>query len=137
MLMNPTLAEITTARDAGDLGKTSAARKAVIVDGTADLLGVFETVLSAGRYDVAFVESSERAYSRIKHVQPNLVVLCLRLEDLSGFQVLTMLKLDEETRGIPILTYTSASEDEDPQVRPDEEPSESETTFARPVLTMN
>jgi CheY-like chemotaxis protein len=36
-----------------------------------------------------------------------LVILCLRLDDPSGFQVLSMLKMDEDTKAIPVLTYTS------------------------------
>jgi PleD family two-component response regulator len=83
------------------------AQKVVIVNGGPEMLETLETVLDAGRYDVVFVESSEHAYSQIKRVQPNLVVLCVRVDDADGFQVLSMLKLDEETRGIPVLTYTS------------------------------
>ena len=44
---------------------------------------------------------------------PNLVILCTRIERLDGFQILTMLKLDPETRDIPVLTYTTESEGQD------------------------
>ena len=79
---------------------------------------MLETVLDAGHYDVVFVESNAHAYSQIKRVQPNLVILCVRIDDMDGFQVLSMLKLDEETREIPVLTYTNeyeaqSAEDED------------------------
>ena len=63
-----------------------------------EMLELLETVLDAGHYDVVFVESSQHAYSQIKRVQPNLVILCVRIDDGDGFQVLSMLKLDEETR---------------------------------------
>ena len=82
------------------------AQKVVIVNGSPEMLDMLETVLDAGQYDVVFVESSEHAYSQIKRVQPNLVILCVRIDDGDGFQVLSMLKLDDETRGIPVLTYT-------------------------------
>ena len=85
------------------------AQKVVIVNGSPEMLEMLETVLDAGHYDVVFVESSEHAYSQIKRVQPNLVILCVRIDDGDGFQVLSMLKLDEETRGIPVLTYTCES----------------------------
>ena len=85
---------------------TSAAQKVVIVNGSSEMLDLLESVLDAGHYDVVFVESSQHAYSQIKRVQPNLVVLCVRIDDADGFQVLSMLKLDEETREIPVLTYT-------------------------------
>jgi PleD family two-component response regulator len=89
------------------------AQKVVIVNGSPEMLDMLETVLEAGRYDIVFVESSEHAYSQIKRVQPNLVILCVRIEDADGFQVLSMLKLDEETRNIPVLTYTSEQSDDD------------------------
>jgi PleD family two-component response regulator len=85
-------------------------QKVVIVNGSTDMLTLLETVLDAGHYDVVFVESSEHAYSHIKRVQPNLVILCMRIEDRNGFQVLSMLKLDDETRRIPVLTYTTEYE---------------------------
>jgi PleD family two-component response regulator len=95
-------------------------------------------VLDAGRYDMVFVESSDRAYSQIKKVLPNLVILCARIEDLDGFQLLTMLKLDDETRAIPVLTYTTEYEGQDfdaaiSQIAEEEE----ELLPSRPALRMN
>ena len=88
-------------------------QKVVVVNGNTEVLGMLETVLDAGRYDMVFVESSDRAYSQIKKVVPNLVILCTRIEQLEGFQLLTMLKLDDETKDIPILTYTTEYEGQD------------------------
>jgi PleD family two-component response regulator len=87
-------------------------QKVVIVNGSAEILELLETVLDAGHYDVVFVESSQHAYSQIKRVQPNLVILCVRIDDADGFQVLSMLKLDAGTRDIPVLTYTTEEVEE-------------------------
>jgi PleD family two-component response regulator len=88
-------------------------QKVVVVNGSTEVLGMLESVLDAGRYDMVFVESSEHAYSQIKKVLPNLVILCARIENLEGFQLLTMLKLDAETREIPVLTYTTEYDGQD------------------------
>ena len=88
-------------------------QKVVVVNGNTEVLGLLETVLDAGRYDMVFVESSDHAYSQIRRVLPNLVILCARIERLEGFQLLTMLKLDPETRTIPVLTYTTECEGQD------------------------
>lgn len=88
-------------------------QKVVVVNGNTEVLGMLESVLDAGRYDMVFVESGEHAYSQIKKVLPNLVILCSRIEQLEGFQLLTMLKLDPETRPIPVLTYTTEYEGQD------------------------
>jgi len=88
-------------------------QKVVVVDGNAEVLGMLESVLDAGRYDMVFVESSDHAYSQIRKVLPNLVIVCARIEQLESFQLLTMLKLDSETRDIPVLTYTTEYEGQD------------------------
>jgi PleD family two-component response regulator len=117
---------------------TTQVQKVVVVNGNTEVLGMLETVLDAGRYDMVFVESNDRAYSQIKKVLPNLVILCARIEDLSGFQLLTMLKLDDDTKNIPVLTYTTEYEGQDfdaaiSQIAEDEE----ELLPARPALRMN
>ena len=114
-------------------------QKVVVVNGNAEVLGMLETVLDAGRYDMVFVESPDHAYSNIRNVQPNLVILCTRVEDLDGFQLLTMLKLDSVTRDIPVLTYTTESEEGDfdaaiSQMADDDEQS---MLPARPAPQMN
>jgi two-component system phosphate regulon response regulator PhoB len=115
---------------------TTSAQKVVIVNGSSQILELLETVLDAGRYDVVFVESSQHAYSQIKRVQPNLVILCVHVDEPAGFQVLSMLKLDAETRDIPVLTYTTeyeaAEEDEEPA-----ETTETEMFTAKPAVWMN
>jgi CheY-like chemotaxis protein len=113
-----------------------AVQKVVIVNGSPAILELLETVLDAGRYDIVFVESSAHAYSQIKRVQPNLVILCVRIDDMETFQVLSMLKLDQETAQIPILTYTADVEGQETEEEADE-PSEAEIFASTQVLRMN
>ncbi len=121
---------------ASDIAPGATAQKVVIVNGSSEILVLLEMALDAGRYDVVFVESNEHAYSQIKRVQPNLVILCVRIEDMDGFQVLSMLKLDDETRGIPVLTYSNEHEGQnaDGDVA---DFSDAEMFTPRPALRMN
>jgi CheY-like chemotaxis protein len=114
-------------------------QKVVVVNGNTEVLGMLEAVLDAGRYDMVFVESGEHAYSHIKQVLPNLVILCTRIEELNGFQLLTMLKLDPETRDIPVLTYTTEYEGQDFEAAVSQLADEEESVFrtSRPALRMN
>jgi PleD family two-component response regulator len=132
---------IGTSGTSGQTGRdgvstAAVAQKVVIVNGSPEILELLETVLDAGNYDVVFVESNSHAYSQIKRVQPNLVILCVRIDDLNGFQVLSMLKLDAETREIPVLTYTTEYEGQQTEEE-STEISESEMFSARPVPRMN
>lgn len=115
---------------------TIVAQKVVIVNGSPEILDLLDTVLDAGHYDIVFVESSAHAYSQIKRVQPNLVILCVRIDDADGFQVLSMLKLDDETRAIPVLTYTT---EYDGQESSEElpEPSDAEIFTPKTAVLMN
>ena len=131
MLTNPIAAERCTETK-------GTAQKVVIVNGSTEILELLESVLEAGHYDIVFVESSAHAYSQIKRVKPHLVILCVRIEDLEGFHVLSMLKLDEDTRAIPVLTYTTEYEGQDAEEEPaDEEPSGTEILVAKPAMRMN
>jgi PleD family two-component response regulator len=135
MTSNATIVD-TFQLGSSDAVAAGAAQKVVIVNGSSEMLGVLETALDAGHYDVVFVESSEHAYSQIKRVQPNLVILCVQIDDVDGFQVLSMLKLDEDTRAIPVLTYTTEYDgqemDEDVP-----EPAETEIFAPKPAVWMN
>ncbi len=82
-------------------------QRVVVVNSSPEILTLAERVLDHGHYDVIVVESMAHAYTKIRRVQPNLVILCLELGDGQGFQLLTMLRLDPSTRGIPLLTYTA------------------------------
>lgn len=99
----------------------SGAQRALIVNGNRDVLQVLEPVLDAGRYDIVFVESSEHAYSQVRRVQPDLVILCLAFDDAEGLSVLSMLKLDASTRDIPVITYTMPPtvDDDEPEANDD------------------
>jgi PleD family two-component response regulator len=114
-----------------------ATQKVAIVNGSAEMLTLLEAVLEAGHYNVVFVESSEHAYSHIKRVQPNLVVLCMSLDDPEGFQVLSMLKLDAETREIPVLTYTTEYEGQETELEAPETSDVEMFATSTPALPMN
>ena len=131
---------LTTAATNADPFRSPAAaplaQKVVIVNGNAAILGLLETVLNAGHYDVVFVEPSAHAYSQIKRVLPDLVILCVSIDDLDGIQVLSMLKLDADTRDIPVLTYATNNEGDEP----DEEiaePADTEMFAPKPAVWMN
>lgn len=99
-------------------------QKVVVVNSSSEILGLAERALAAGNYDVVFVEAVASAYSQVRRIQPNLVILCLRIGDLDAFQLLSMLKLDPDTRAIPVLTYTADETDPLPTVEAEDDASE-------------
>src|SRR5262245_10572460 len=120
---NPAVAAVTT-------------QKVVIINGSPEILELLETVLDAGHYDIVFVESSAQAYSQIKRVKPDLVILCVNMSDGDGVQVLSMLKLDPDTRSVPIVTYPTerSAESTEAEVA---EPTEAEIFASKTAMWMN
>lgn len=113
-------------------------QKVVVVNGSTEVLGMLESVLEAGHYDMVFVESGDHAYSQVRKVLPDLVILCTHIEELHGLQLLTMLKIDPDTRHIPVVTCATEHQPADfddviAQLGDDEE----DTFPSRPALRMN
>jgi PleD family two-component response regulator len=135
MMTNTTSSTLASEQQATTNGLP--AQKVVVINGGTDLMTLLETVLEAGHYDIVFVESTERAYSHIKRVQPQLVILCTRLNEPDGFQVLSMLKLDEETRRIPVLTYATEFDGHEPDEDTADTSDANSFPVAKVALPMN
>ena len=109
-------------------------QKVVVVSPPGEMDAVLETILDAGRYDVVFVESTGCAYSEIRRVAPDLVVVCLDFDDEDGFRVLSMLRLDEATRRIPVVTCVA---DGVGAVRSGDEEDVGEDAVTRPAVAVS
>ena len=109
----------------------STSQQVVVVSKQTQLNGLLDAVLDAGQYDVVFVESTEHAYSHIKRLTPHLIIVCLDIDDLDGFQVLSMLKLDDDTKAIPVVTCTTTQDDE---VARDESLDPPDDVFCQPAV---
>ena len=68
-----------------------------------------DSAMDAADCDIVLIEALEHAYTRIKHVRPDRVILCVSIDDPLGCQVLSMLALDPDTAPIPVVTYAATS----------------------------
>ena len=118
-------------------GARRAAQKVVVVNGSSELLERLELLLDAGHYDIVFAANLDHAYSEIKRTRPDLVILCLALEDPVGFQVLSMLKLDADTASIPLLTCTTDDRFGRPDAEPEDDEPESELPASPLAVRLN
>lgn len=67
-----------------------------------DGVEAFEYLFGTGRYE-----------GRDTKVQPQLILLDLKLPKIDGLQVLTRLRDDDRTKRLPVVIFTSSSEQED------------------------
>ncbi len=68
-----------------------------------------DSAMDAADCDVVLIEGLAHAYTRIKHVRPDVVILCVAIDDPLGCQALSMLALDPDTASIPVMTYAATS----------------------------
>ncbi len=62
-----------------------------------------DLLVDASNFDVIVMESIAGAYSRIKQVTPDFVVVLMTIDDVAGCQLLSMLKIDRDLSGIPLV----------------------------------
>ena len=70
-------------------------------------------MVATSDYDIIFVESIGHSYSRIKEVVPDLVIISSEVDDVATCQLLSMLRVDRRSSGIPVLTCSTFSEQSD------------------------
>jgi CheY-like chemotaxis protein len=74
---------------------------------------VLDTVLKSSDYDILLIESIGEAYTQIKQALPQIIIVCLEVNDLDGVQVLSMLNIDAATAQIPVVTYLASPDADD------------------------
>ncbi len=65
-------------------------------------------VLEDEQYQVSILQEGKNAFTRVKSQLPDLLILDLKLGDVSGQEVLKQLKNDTVTADIPVIVYTAA-----------------------------
>lgn len=70
-------------------------------------LVVMHQLLAARGYDVLQASDGWDAISRARDEQPDLILMDIRLPDISGLDATRLLKKDDRTRKIPIIAVTA------------------------------
>jgi len=84
------------------------AKHILIVDDTADLLRLMRMMLEEDHHQVSVLDSGHGVLEYARANKPDLIVLDLRLGDVSGITVLSDLKSDPDTASIPVVVYTAS-----------------------------
>ena len=100
--------------DAGPLATNHPRRTVVLVCGRAPQAESLDALLVAtSDYDVIFVESIAHSYSCIKRVVPDLVIISSEVDDVATCQLLSMLRTDRRSSGIPVRACPTFREQQD------------------------
>ncbi len=76
---------------------------------------LLETVVKRAGYSVTHANSGAQALRMVAAQPPDLILLDVRLGEMSGYDVCSRIKSDPETRSIPIIILTAADNEQDRQ----------------------
>ena len=79
----------------------------LIVDDLPANLGVLQGVLEDAGYHVLVATSGERALTRLAYMQPDLILLDVKMPGLDGYETCRRLKADTRWRDVPVLFLTA------------------------------
>ena len=85
----------------------------LVADDDELLLELVKFKLEAKGYDVVQAENGETALELAMSEQPKLIVLDAMMPGIDGFELLRLLKQQDETSGIPVIMLTARKEEND------------------------
>jgi len=88
-------------------------KKILVVDDEDDILHFLELVLREKGYDVATASGGHEALTKAQIEQPNLILLDIMMPQMDGWEVLKLLRVDEETADIPVAMLSARTEAKD------------------------
>ena len=83
-------------------------KRILVVDDKNELLHLMRRVLEDEQYQVYILQEGREAFAWVKNQLPDLLILDLKLGDISGQDILKQLKNDHVTAEIPVIVYTAA-----------------------------
>ena len=85
----------------------NAPRPILVVDDDKDVASFIQDVLLSSGYQAITANDGEKAVAAAKAENPCLILLDINMPGWSGLRTLTQLRVEEETRAIPVLMVTA------------------------------
>ena len=81
-------------------------RKVMVIDDDKEFLEEIDEMLNLSGYETVALAESRDAVKKIIKTKPDILVLDLKMEGVSGFEIVDELKRLPKTRNIPIIAIT-------------------------------
>ena len=88
-------------------------KKVLVVDNEQDVIEVLRLVLGKHGYRVLAATSGMDALTQAQSELPDLILLDIMMQQMDGWEVLKLLKLDERTSAIPVVMLSARVEPKD------------------------
>lgn len=86
------------------------AARILVVDDTLTLIDLLRDILSNEGHDVTTCLLAREAYPLARRLQPHLVILDIVMPEVSGWDLLHLLRQDERLKRVPIVICTAWAE---------------------------
>ena len=86
-------------------------KKVIVIDDEAQVAEMISEFFVVFGFKTMILTDGKDVLNQVKAFGPDLITLDLMMPDVSGFEVLAMLKRDEATHNIPVVIITAATED--------------------------
>jgi DNA-binding response OmpR family regulator len=83
-------------------------KRILVIDDKPNLLALLRMLLEEEQYQVSVLQDGREAVQVIRENPPDLVILDLKLDEVSGTDILESLRAHEGTAEIPVIIYTAA-----------------------------
>jgi DNA-binding response OmpR family regulator len=88
-------------------------KQLLVVDDEDDILHFLELVLREKGYQVATAMGGQEALTKAQLERPDLVLLDIMMPQMDGWEVLKLLRVDDETATIPVAMLSARTEARD------------------------
>jgi len=89
------------------------ARKILTCDDEKHIVRLIQVNLERQGYEVIMAFNGAECLEKVKEDRPDLIVLDVMMPEMTGFEVLDILKKDPETENIPVIMLTARAQDSD------------------------
>jgi CheY-like chemotaxis protein len=89
------------------------ATKVVVVEDDQLIQRMYEKIFKFEKLDVYLASNGEEGIELIRKIKPTVVLLDIMMPKMNGIEVLEKLKLDPETKKIPVIMLTNLAGDND------------------------
>lgn len=87
--------------------KMDRSKVVVVLEDDQQIRDLLAQILQDRGYYVVPVESGKRALAVLQQVRARLLLMDMRLPDMSGNQVLQLLRADEKTKDVPVMVLSN------------------------------
>ena len=88
-------------------------KKILVVDDEDDILNSLELVLQEKGYEVLTAGGGQEALTQAQMAKPDLVLLDIMMPQMDGWEVLKLLRVDDETAKVPVAMLSARTDAQD------------------------